>query len=284
MNFGSGNCDSFERYQADFFQARKESQFKIRLGLPQWGEKMWKGAFYPEDLPEKEFLNFYAQVLGCVEVSSTFYAPVSRERMAAWGSLVPDSFRFVVKWPRSITHDRGLVQCDGLIPIFLDSLEGLEHRLGATLLQLPPSFSRSFHRELYFFLISLPKDLPITLEFRHSSWFENGQLYQKLFDFLQKNNIGMAVSDTPQAPEVFHQSFSGTVNVLRYLSDGNRVNDEKRLRYWREEIELHQPGKEFFLMFHQENNLSTPELIEIYDPSWSENLQNRRKSQQQTLF
>jgi uncharacterized protein YecE (DUF72 family) len=284
MNFGSGNCHSLERYQAELWQAKSGSSFTLRLGLPQWGEKMWKGAFYPEDLREKEFLSFYSKVLDCVEVSSTFYAPVSKERMADWASQVGDSFRFIVKWPRSITHDRGLVHCSDLTSSFIESLEGLEHRCGSTLLQLPPSFSRSSHRELYYFLISLPKDLPIALEFRHASWFDNGTLYQKLFDFLQKNHIGMTVSDTPQAQDVFHQSFSGNTNILRYLSDGNREHDQKRLQYWKEQLQLKRPGKEFYLVFHQENNLSTPELIEFFDSKWSEELKLHHQSQQQSLF
>lgn len=284
MNFGSGNINSWSRYQKDLIQSHEASSFRLSLGLPQWGEKMWRGDFYPVDLVEKDFLPFYSQALDCVEVSSTFYAPVSRERMQSWASKVPDSFRFIVKWPQSITHDRGLVQCSDLTAAFLDSIEALEHRCGATLLQLPASFTRNSHRELYYFLISLPKDLPLVLEFRHASWFEQGRLYPKLFDFLFKSNIGMTVSDTPQGEDVFHQSFPGKINLLRYLSDDQRDHDQRRLAFWKEQLHMHKPGHEFYLTFHQAKNDSTPELLDLFDDHWSKRLSALRQDKQQTLF
>jgi uncharacterized protein YecE (DUF72 family) len=285
MNFGSGYFDSYDRYQEELFVGHKvDDSFKLSLGLPQWGEKRWKGILYPKDLAEKDFLRTYAQILDCVEVSSTFYAPVSKERMATWAKSVSDTFRFVVKWPKVITHDRSLIHCSDLMTAFLESLEGLENKLGATLLQLPPNFSKSSHRELYYFLISLPREIPLTLEFRHDSWFEQGRLYPRLFDFLQKNDWGMAVSDTPKGGAVFHQSFPGSINILRYLSDGNSRSDELRLKYWKDQLLQKKPGKDFYVMFHQEENDNTPALLDFFDQEWREKVKKNRDNQQQRLF
>lgn len=114
----------------------------------------------------------YAGVFSAVEINSSFYRPHRRSTYERWAASVPEGFRFAAKLPRTITHERRLVACEGLLQIFLDEVNGLGDKLGALLIQLPPtlafdpsragSFLQAF-RNLY--------GGALCLEPRHPSWF-----------------------------------------------------------------------------------------------------------------
>ena len=57
----------------------------------------WKGGFYPEDLPAKDMLQFYAGRLGSVEINNTFYRMPKRAVLTTWGEQEPNGFRFAIK-------------------------------------------------------------------------------------------------------------------------------------------------------------------------------------------
>src|ERR1041384_2705616 len=69
----------------------------------------WRGSFYPEKLPQAKMLAFYASRLGAVEINNTFYRMPRPALLERWAAQTPETFRFVLKSPRSITHMRRLV-------------------------------------------------------------------------------------------------------------------------------------------------------------------------------
>jgi uncharacterized protein YecE (DUF72 family) len=144
----------------------------LHLGTSGWAYAEWKPAFYPADLPQRLFLSHYAGRLTACEVNGTFYRLQSRATTGRWAAETPAGFRFGVKVHRALTHgvrldpERGP---EGLLARFLDSLEPLGDRLGALLVQLPPTRTRD-DRGLDALLDALPAHLPPALEFRHPSW------------------------------------------------------------------------------------------------------------------
>ena len=88
---------------------------QVLSGTSGFSYKQWKGPFYPEDLPEKKFLDFYAEQLPTVEINNTFYRLPKPELLAGWAERVPDSFRFVIKASQRITHKARLGE-DALEP------------------------------------------------------------------------------------------------------------------------------------------------------------------------
>lgn len=284
MEFGSGVFHSIERYQ---FQhaSLPNCEGNSKLGLPQWGVKEWRSQIYPADARESEFLSLYSEVFSCVEVSSSFYASVPPERFESWAQQVGDEFRFLPKWPKALTHDRLLQNGEIIQSSFLEGLEALGTKLGASLVQLPPNFTRDYARQLYYFLLSLPSFLPICLEFRHPSWFEAGKLYSKLEDYLRSHHIGMALSDSPTAENVFHLSFPSSPVIIRYLSDDNLETDQKRLSLWREFLQRQsdQLGDVYFIL-HRSANIKVPELVEFISPEISELIRQRNQKTQRELF
>ena len=81
------------------------------VGTSGYSYPAWKGHFYPEDLPAKKFLPFYAERFPTVEINNTFYRMPSAKLVQSWADEVPDSFAFAIKAPQRITHHKRLKEC-----------------------------------------------------------------------------------------------------------------------------------------------------------------------------
>lgn len=270
MEFGAGRFEaSDDRYRLLSEGPKNTGPRKIYVGLPQWGVREWRDSLYPSNLAAKDYLNYYSQFLNCVEVSSTFYTKLADDKIHAWCEQVGKDFKFLPKWPKLITHQSCLQGQQGEIKDFLRQLELFGEKLGTSIVQLPPNFSRDFHRELYFFLIQIPKDFPLTLELRHSSWFAGGKLYSKLEDYLEANGFSMTMTDAPGRADLFHTSFPGKFNVIRFLSDENSEHDQERLSAWRKYLDAYQGS--LAICLHRPDNQGTPQMLEHLAPLvWSQ--------------
>ena len=66
------------------------------------------GTFYSKELPERDYLSFYATRLDTVEVNSTFYRTPVLTTLQGWYSKTPKGFLFAAKVPQKITHEKML--------------------------------------------------------------------------------------------------------------------------------------------------------------------------------
>ncbi len=123
-------------------QNAQESSQNLHWGVSSWLYEAWRGVFYPENLPNKEMLAFYAGRFDSVEVNTSFYGLPSPSTVLNWVETVPADFTFSLKFPRSISHEARLVDCQPESLAFLDVLRSLGPAAGVGFLQLPPSFSR----------------------------------------------------------------------------------------------------------------------------------------------
>lgn len=139
----------------------------IRIGTAGWS--------FPRELDfpvEGTGLERYAARLDCVEINSSFYRPHQHKTYERWASTTPADFRFAVKVPQTITHERRLVGVDDLLARFLDETDGLAAKRGPLLVQLPPSLKFEAERVGVFLETwRVRTDAPTVLEPRHASWF-----------------------------------------------------------------------------------------------------------------
>lgn len=146
-------------------------QQKIRIGACAWSIDDWSAAFYPADLPQSHWLEFYARYFPAVEVDSTFYGAPAEDIVRRWVEMTPATFRFACKLPREITHVCRLRDCTAELNEFLRAIEPLAEKLRVILVQLPPSFApKDGKLPLRKFLMQLPKDFRFAVEFRHPGW------------------------------------------------------------------------------------------------------------------
>lgn len=146
-------------------------QQKIRIGSCAWSFDDWRGVFYPHDLPESHWLEFYAGHFPAVEVDSTFHAAPTEATVRRWAETTSASFRFTCKLPRQITHICRLRDCAAELISFLRAIELLGPKLQVILIQLPPSLTPADGKHaLRKFLAQLPRDFRFAVEFRHAGW------------------------------------------------------------------------------------------------------------------
>jgi uncharacterized protein YecE (DUF72 family) len=117
-------------------------------------------------------LEQYSQYFDAVEINSSFYRPHRRHSYERWGASVPSSFRFAVKMPKLITHERRLSRCTEELSAFLHGVEGLGEKLGVLLVQLPASvvFDEKVTRD-FLELLAGQTTAKIVCEPRSPSWF-----------------------------------------------------------------------------------------------------------------
>src|ERR1700761_6774753 len=121
---------------------------------------------------EGSILQKYAAVFDAVEINSSFYRPHKLETYARWAAATPDGFRFSVKLPKSITHERRLVDVDEPLDRFLSETSALGGKRGPILIQLPPSLRFEVGvAEAFLDLFRQRCDGEAALEPRHASWF-----------------------------------------------------------------------------------------------------------------
>jgi uncharacterized protein YecE (DUF72 family) len=116
-------------------------------------------------------LQRYASRLNAAEINSCFYRSHKPDVYLRWARSVPSSFRFAVKVPKIITHDRGLLRCREPLVRFLDETAILGRKRGPLLVQLPPSFAFDARRVGRFFeLLRALHQGPVVCEPRHATW------------------------------------------------------------------------------------------------------------------
>ena len=109
------------------------------VGTSGYNYPEWKGSFYPPALAASKMLPYYAERFRTVEINYTFYRMPNAKVLAGWMAQTPPGFRFTLKAPKRITHDRRLKDVGELVTGFCELAGGLGDRLATLLFQLPPN-------------------------------------------------------------------------------------------------------------------------------------------------
>lgn len=198
----------------------------IYIGTSGWSYPHWRGLFYPADLPEREWLEFYADNFSTVELNASFYHLPKEETFRGWYERTPKDFIFAVKGSRFISHVKKMKDCQEPLGNLLKVAALLKEKLGPIFFQFPPSFKANRGRlESFLDLLSadassnpkglfsngerklasgasvksptlrVKRDWRFAFEFRHPSWFVD-----EIYDLLREANCALIASDTPRYP------------------------------------------------------------------------------------
>src|SRR3954447_2845863 len=142
----------------------------VWIGTSGWQYDDWRGRVYPERLPQRVWLEAYAERVATVESNTAFYRLPKRRTFEDWADRTPDDFRMAVKVSRYLTHIKRLRGPAEPVDRFVGRIRGLGDKVGPVLLQLPPQLRRDRDR-LARTLDRFPVDVRVAVEFRHASWF-----------------------------------------------------------------------------------------------------------------
>ncbi len=116
------------------------------MGTSGWHYDHWVGAFYPQNLPDGGFLDYYANHLGTAEINNSFYRLPEKKTLIRWRDAVPENFVFSVKASRYLTHMKKLKDPREPLERFFDRVSVLGTKLGPILFQLPPRWRLNAER------------------------------------------------------------------------------------------------------------------------------------------
>jgi uncharacterized protein YecE (DUF72 family) len=216
---------------------------------PHW----WNGVFFPSDLAQRKWLEFYAEYFDTVELNVSFYRLPKKEAFNSWYKRTPRRFTYAVKGSRFITHIKRLRDCKEPLSLFFDYASPLKEKLGAVLWQLPPRFRFEKERleEFCVLLSTLRRSrlLRHAFEFRDASW-----LCQEAFRILEEFNFAFCIAHGSSLPLI--EKVTSDFIYLRLHGGevlyGSDYSD-KELNQWAKKIEeWKHTGKIVFVYFNND--------------------------------
>jgi uncharacterized protein YecE (DUF72 family) len=239
---------------------------EYRVGLCAWQDKSMieEGSFYPiKSMKAEERLWWYSRFFDCVEVNSTFYAPLSAQNAVLWVKRTPPGFLFSVKAYALLTGhhlDTGRLPppLQEMVPVsarpnargqwenrvfgeearewafttFREALQPLADagKLGYVLFQMAPWVK--YAEPALEYLASLPARLPgttIAVEFRDASWLPGHT--EETLRMLSARGLAYVSVDAPRTPASVDTAVALTApTAILRLHGRNREGFMQQLR------------------------------------------------------
>ena len=198
---------------------------KIVVGTSSWSDPGFVEEWYPDGMPARDRLPWYAKQFRAVEVNSTFYAVPDRNTVHRWVQVTPDDFVFDVKAHRALsrhaaelkslppelrdeveTNERGRVRLTpelerALAGRLLEETAPLEEagKLGAYLVQLTPAFAPGKHElEELDGLVEALAPRKVAVELRHRGWVRDKRIEETLSWFSEREVAFVCVDAPPE--------------------------------------------------------------------------------------
>jgi uncharacterized protein YecE (DUF72 family) len=223
---------------------------RVWIGCSGYVYPHWRGPFYPPDLPQKRWLDFYAHYFPTVELNNTFYILPAATTFEKWRDTAPKGFLYAVKASRFITHMKKLSDPRPHLEKLFERASLLGDKLGPVLYQLPPRWG--FNPERFeAFLQALPRGVQQAVEVRDTSW-----LNDTFFALLERFSVAYCITSLPDyrtpvratAPFAYFR-FHGSGQMYYY-----RYSHEE-LRQWRDAItRFSSEGRTVYAYFDNDPN------------------------------
>jgi uncharacterized protein YecE (DUF72 family) len=177
------------------------------IGTSGWAYPSWKPGFYPQAIPRKKFLEYYASQLNSVEVNYTFRKLPTEGMLTGWLAASGAGFRFSFKAPQRLTHILRLSNCSSAVATLSTALAPVvaAGRMGVVLFQLPPNFKADVPRLDSFLADANTCGLQMAFEFRHSSWF-----CDEVYAVLRHHCVALCVAESEdlETPDIVTAPFT----------------------------------------------------------------------------
>jgi uncharacterized protein YecE (DUF72 family) len=221
---------------------------KWYIGCSGFSYRHWKDRFYPDDVPQRKWFEYYCEFFNTVELNVTFYRVPTLETFKGWYDRSPEDFKFTVKAPRLITHYKKFKNITTEIDNFYSIVtKGLKEKLGTVLFQLHPRFEYS-EENLALLIKHMDPTYSNVIEFRHSTWWQ-----PEVVKALKKNHITFCSISYPQLPDdvirtspVMYYRFHGVPQLYR------SSYKESELRNIADEIKTQRTVDEVYIYFNND--------------------------------
>jgi uncharacterized protein YecE (DUF72 family) len=235
------------------------------IGTSGWNYRQWRGSFFPETIPAKRWLSYYASRFDSVEVNYSFYRLPSTSTCETWYKETPERFRFAMKASRYITHVKRLRDVREPWNTFLERASILKQKLGPILLQFPSNFRASEENlgavDEFLGYATRASSRGLALEFRDRSCF--GEEMQSV---LRKHRAVLVISHSSRypVPEV-----EATSDFVYFRFHGPRAMfassySDAKLRDWAETMKAFlERRRDVYAYFNNDSGGHAPRNAEV---------------------
>jgi uncharacterized protein YecE (DUF72 family) len=172
-----------------------------------------------------------------VEVDSTFYRTPSASVVNGWYEKTPLDFKFALKIPQVITHEKCLLDCEKEFDEFIERADLLDDKLGPLLFQFGyftkqafKSKGEFFQRLRFFLQRTKGMTCRFAVEIRNRNWLD-----AEFAALLREYNVALALTDQswmPRPSEIFSKFDPITADFTYIRLLGDRKGIEKVTKVW----------------------------------------------------
>ena len=241
------------------YGSKNQTQFSI--GCAKWNKTDLKN-FYPKGT--KNELEYYSNEFNSIELNATFYRFFPPEQFTKWKETTPDDFKFFPKITQNISQFKRLKDTDEMVDIYAEAVRHLDHKLGGVFLQMIQNFAPKDFDRVVSFIEYWPKDIPLSVEFRHTDWYNDSSIANELYSLFENNGISNVITDTAGRRDLMHMRLTNPKAFIRYVGS-NHESDYTRLDDWIIRIKdwMNEGIEEINFFVHQNMELESP-LLSTY--------------------
>lgn len=220
----------------------------VYIGTSGWQYRHWRSTVYPEELPQKEWLEWYCRHFRTVELNNSFYNLPAAKVFAGWRERTPRDFVMAVKMSRFLTHVKKLNEPAEPVQRFMERASELGPKLGPVLIQLPPRFE-AVPTRLDDTLGRFPKGARVAVEFRDDSW-----LTTEVREILERHKAAFVMADSPrrQLPH-WRTADWGFLRLHEGVAAPRPCYDEPALTAWAERLAtMFKPSDDVYVYFNND--------------------------------
>lgn len=237
----------------------KSTEFKAYVGCAKWNKSDLKN-FYPRGV--KDELTYYSTQFNCIELNATFYRLFPPATFEKWYATVPKDFRFFPKLEQTISHFRRLKDVKELVDQNVTNMTHLREKLVMPFLQLHDNFGPKDIDRVVSFIENWKYDVPLAMEFRHTSWFNDEAVSTRLYDLLQTHHVTNVLVDTAGRRDLMHMRLTTPTAFIRWVGANEAVSDRARLDEWIGRIAKWKKAglQRLYFFVHQNEEQESPAL------------------------
>jgi uncharacterized protein YecE (DUF72 family) len=206
-----------------------------------------------------------------------------------WYDRSDPEFTFFPKVPQLISQFRRLKNCENELNDYLVSISHFKEKLGTVFLQMNENYGPNNLKDFANFIEQWPKDLPLSVELRHTDRSHDNTVKDELHSLLQSNGDGHTITDTAGRRDIMHMRLTNPSCFVRFTGS-NHSSDIDRMDEWFERLtEWKEQGIEqinFFIHQTIEKDLQmlSARLIQKINDEWGYDLHVPGSEVQRSLF
>lgn len=263
-----------------------EQKPKVFIGCPRWSKAELKG-LYPRGT--KDELTYYSSQFNSIEMNAFYYRIFPAATVDKWYERSASDFTFFPKVPQLISQFRRLKNCENELNDYLVSISHFKEKLGMVFLQMNDNFGPNNFEDLTRFIEQWPTDLPLSVELRHTEWYNEPNVAQELYVMLEENKVCHTITDTAGRRDIMHMRLTNNQCFVRFTG-ANHPSDIDRLDEWFERLtQWKEQGIEqinFFIHQTIEKDLQmlSARLISKINQEWGYTMKVPGEDVQKSLF